>query len=420
MRTSRVAVHHVLILCVLAAEGWADCRKPLAPGVKLQLPDPTLISFSLAPESIVGGASSQATVTLSGSVVGCNRVIKVSNDRPAVVTAPATVTIEPGQSKATFPIQTRGVAATTGAVLKASDAQVTLNGTLTIQPAALSALSSSFGTQVYGGRTFMLEVHLNGNAPPGGAPVMLSSAPPDLIKIPGFIKVPENASAVSFPAEIPAVSNASDAGVTGTYAGVSRSLSFKVVPPRVDIVRFDPASVLGGSPSTGDVVLSGPAPSTGCKLTIQTNNSPVVPFPPEMIVPAGAKQANFNVTTNPVAAVVTVYVSVSTSGVAIAGSLAVLPPTLQEFGVNPSSASYQIGSVDGFITLNGPAAAGTSVPLSWNSTDAASAPSSVPIPAGASTASFKVTLKPVSAPTPFTLSVLYGGVRKTITLTVTP
>jgi len=143
-----------------------------------------------------------------------------------------------------------------------------------------------------------------------------------------------------------------------------------------------------------------------------------------MIVPAGARQANFNVATNPVAAAVTVTVGAWVgNGYSLPlplTNLTVMPPTLQNFGVNPTSASYQIGSVDGFITLNGPAAAGTSVPLSWNSTDAASAPSTVPIPAGASTVSFKVTLKPVSAPTPFTLSALYGGARKTITLTVTP
>jgi hypothetical protein len=142
-----------------------------------------------------------------------------------------------------------------------------------------------------------------------------------------------------------------------------------------------------------------------------------------VIVPAGAKQANFNVTTNPVAAAVTITVQVWHEGGSLGSDvthLNVTPPTLQEFGVNPTTASYQVGSVDGFITLNGPAAPGTSVPLSWNTTDAASAPSSVPIPAGASNASFKVTLKPVSAPTPFTLSALYGGARKTITLTVTP
>ena len=420
MRTSRVAIHYVLILCVLAAQGWADCPRK-TPGIKL-IPDPTFTSFSFAPESVVGGVSSQATVALSGSVVGCNRVINLSSSKPAVAVVPATVTIGPGQSKATFPIQTRGVAATTGAFLKASDGQTTLTGTVTIQPAALSALNASFGTQVYGGGTFMVEVRLTGNAPPGGAPVMLSTTLPDLIKIPGFIKVPEDASAVSFPAEIPAVSNVSDAGVTGTYAGASRNLSFRIVPPRVDSVGFVPASVLGGSSSTGHVLLSGPAPSTGCKLWFQTNNSNVVPFPPEMIVPAGAKQANFNVATNPVAAAVTIYVSVGISGTnpGIVGGLTVMPPTLQDFGVSPTSASYQVGSVDGFITLNGPAAAGTSVPLSLNSTDVASAPSTVPIPAGASTASFKVTLKPVTAPTPFTLSVLFGGVRKTITLTVTP
>src|ERR1700737_615596 len=119
MRTSRVAVHCMLILCVLAAQGWADCKNK-TPGVKL-IPDPTFTSFSFAPESVVGGVPSQATVALSGSQVGCNRVINLSSNKPAVAAVPATVTIGPGQSKATFSIQTGGVAATTKVYLTASE-----------------------------------------------------------------------------------------------------------------------------------------------------------------------------------------------------------------------------------------------------------------------------------------------------------
>src|SRR5437870_6356590 len=105
MRTSRIAIHYVLLFCVLAAQGWADCRKTLSPGMK-QLPDPTLISFSFAPDNVVGGGLSLATVTLSRSVVGCNWVIKLSSDRPTAAAVPETVTVRPGQSMETFAIET--------------------------------------------------------------------------------------------------------------------------------------------------------------------------------------------------------------------------------------------------------------------------------------------------------------------------
>jgi hypothetical protein len=104
----------------------------------------------------------------------------------------------------------------------------------------------------------------------------------------------------------------------------------------------------------------------------------------------------------------------------VSATLTVNPPALKGIALNPASVSYQAGTVDGSITLSGPAPAGVSVPLSWSNADGATAPPTIPVAQGATTANFKVTLRPVTAPTPFTLFAYYGGARMSATVTVNP
>jgi hypothetical protein len=95
-------------------------------------------------------------------------------------------------------------------------------------------------------------------------------------------------------------------------------------------------------------------------------------------------------------------------------------PSLSSLTLNPTSVSGGSTS-QGTVTLTGAAPSGGSVvTLASSNTTVATVPSSVTIPAGATSATFVVTTYSVAAPTSVTISASYGGVSKTATLTVTP
>src|SRR5437762_12395433 len=76
-------------------------------------PVASLSSVSVTPTSVVGGNSSQGTVTLTAGAPAGGAVVGLSNANTAVATVPASVTIAAGATSATFSITTTSVTATT-------------------------------------------------------------------------------------------------------------------------------------------------------------------------------------------------------------------------------------------------------------------------------------------------------------------
>jgi hypothetical protein len=188
-------------------------------------------------------------------------------------------------------------------------------------------------------------------------------------------------------------------------------------------LSLNPTSVTGGNSSTGTVTLSGAAPAGGAQVGLSSNNG-AASVPSSVAVPAGATSATFTVSTSAVAASTTVAISAAYGGVTKTVSLTVTPgsppaPSLSSLTLNPTSVIGGAQSSTGTVTLSGPApTGGAQVALSSNN-GAASVPSSVAVPPGATTATFTVNTSVVTASTTFTISAAYGGVSKSATLTVT-
>src|SRR6266446_4620184 len=189
-------------------------------------------------------------------------------------------------------------------------------------------------------------------------------------------------------------------------------------------LSLNPSSVTGGNSSTGTATLSGPAPAGGAQVGLSSNNG-AASLPSSVAVPAGATTATFTVSTSPVAASTTVAISAAYGGVTKTASLTVTPaspaaPSLSSLTLNPTSVIGGAQSSTGTVTLNGPApAGGAQVALSSNN-GATSVPSSVAVPAGATSATFTVSTSPVTASTTVAISAAYGGVTRSASLTVTP
>src|SRR6266568_2304754 len=87
-------------------------------------------------------------------------------------------------------------------------------------------------------------------------------------------------------------------------------------------VGVNPTSVTGGSPSTGTVTLSGPAPSYGNTVNLSSSASAAT-VPSSVTVAAGASSANFTVNTSAVTTSTSVTISASYAGATKTASLTV-------------------------------------------------------------------------------------------------
>ena len=135
---------------------------------------PTLVSIAVAPTTIVGGASSTGTVTLSDPAIPGGMVVKLtSNNASAIV--PTSVIIPAGKVSATFPISTKSVSSQKVASLVASMNSVSSTAILTITAPSLSSLTLK-PTSVKGGTPSVGTVTLTSAAPVGGLVISLSSS----------------------------------------------------------------------------------------------------------------------------------------------------------------------------------------------------------------------------------------------------
>ncbi len=294
-------------------------------------------------------------------------------------------------------------------------------------PASVSVSSLSLNpTSVTGGNSSTGTVTLSGAAPAGGAQVALSSNN-GAASVPSSLAVPAGATSATFTVSTSAVAASTTVAISAAYGGVTKTASLTVTPaspPALSLssLTLNPTSGVGGAQSsTGTVTLSGPAPTGGAQVALSSNNG-AASVASSVAVPAGATTATFTVNTSVVTASTTVTISAAYGGVSKSATLTVTPPplpTLSSLTLNPTSVIGGVNSTTGTVTLSGPApAGGAQVVLSSNS-GAASVPSRVFVPAGATSATFAVSTSVVLVSTSVTISALYNSTTQTATLSVT-
>lgn len=182
-----------------------------------------------------------------------------------------------------------------------------------------------------------------------------------------------------------------------------------------------PASVPGGTNAIGKITLTAPAPAIGVNVTLLTN-SPIVNIPASVTIPGGQTSLSFNIGTQVLTSTATATLSARYGTTTVSAPLTVTAgaaaPTLSSLTVSPSSLVGG-GTSQGTVTLTAPAPAGGSLIGLTSSSTAAPIPSSVTIPAGASTASFSIATRAVTATTTANLTATYQGVSRTAALTLT-
>jgi len=296
-------------------------------------PPASLSSVSVTPTSVVGGNSSQGTVTLTAGAPAGGAVVGLSSANTAAATVPASVTVAAGATSATFTVTTTSVTASTALSITGTFNAVSRSAVLTVNPppppASLSSVTVS-PTSVVGGAASTGTATLTSAAPTGGAIVTLSSSTTTVASVPASVTVAAGALSANFSITTTAVTVATPVTISGTFGGASRTAVLTVNPPpppaSLSSVTVSPTSVVGGAASTGTVTLTTAAPTGGAIVTLSSSTTTVASVPASVTVTAGALSANFSITTTAVTAATPVTIGGAFGGASRTATLTVNPP----------------------------------------------------------------------------------------------
>ncbi len=285
-------------------------------------------SFWVRPMSTTSG--SQGVVTAAEGV-GFDQVMQVTSSKPELAQVPNIVTASAGSGVGYFNIVTSPVTAQQLVTISVSGGDVTLSSPLTIYPSlpALTAVTVA-PNNVVGGATATGSVTLGSAAPTGGVGINLSSSLPGTASVPPSVTVPAGATSATF--EVTTFpSFLTSVQFTTQLNQVFQSTSITVNPPppsgpALSALSLSPTSVTGGNGSTGTVTLTGAAPGGGMVVSL-SDNSTATAAPASVIVPAGATNATFTVSTTSVTSSAAATVSAVHGGVTRTATLTVNPAT---------------------------------------------------------------------------------------------
>jgi len=322
-----------------------------------------LASFTISPSTVVGGATAQGVVALTAPApVGGATVTFVSNITHFVPN-PSPVTIPAGALGAQVQFPTTVTGGPQPIQITASYNNISAFGFLTLEPVAVTAIEFS-QINIIGGNTVTVKVDLNGPAPAGGATVSLSSSVPAAFNFsaPFSVIVPAGATSMTTTASTFAVASPTSVGVTATLNSSSVTESVTVIPAApISIIGFtlSPSTVTSGQSSTATVTLSGPAPSGGLSIVVNTGGSIANATSP-LVIPAGSVSAQFTVTTSTVTTQIATTMGLFLNGQLQASAVLIInPPPIPVVNLSvgllqfPSQAIGTTGSMSVTLTNTG-------------------------------------------------------------------
>ena len=384
-----------------------------------------LNSLNVVPSVVLGGSLTTGLVLLTGPAPAGGISVGLSSTNAAVATVPASVFLAAGASSASFSITTAAVAGDTYVDLAASYAGISKTSTLRVTTNASGRLSALtvVPASLIGGANATATITLTGPAPAGGALVFITASDYFAITIPGSVMIVAGQSSATFTFLTYSVPVVMPVNLSATYAGETTSAVLTVKPAMyVVALSFNPPRVVGGSPSTGTVILSQPAPTGGTIVNLSVvAGSTSVSVPGTVTVAAGATTVTFTATTSAVSVAITTSVQATNGNNPVTAPLELLPRAdLSSLALNPATVVGGVGSM-GTATLNAPApSGGVTVSLSSSNTTAATLSGNVTVPAGSTSATFAVTTQGVSSATSVTISGAAAGVTQSAVLTVNP
>jgi hypothetical protein len=180
---------------------------------------PTLSSLALNPASVVGGNTSQGTVTLSAAAPSGGVVVTLSSGNTAVATVPASVSIAAGATSATFTVSTSSVTTSTSSTISGSYAGAMQTASLSVTSATTLSSLTLNPTSVVGGNTSQGTVALSAAAPSGGVVVTLSSSNTTVATVPASVSLAAGATTATFTVSTSSVTTTTSVTISASYSG---------------------------------------------------------------------------------------------------------------------------------------------------------------------------------------------------------
>jgi hypothetical protein len=193
-------------------------------------------------------------------------------------------------------------------------------------------------------------------------------------------------------------------------------------PPAVTMNLSTTATESGIAISGNTISLSYPAPPGGAVIALSSSNSAVASVPSSVTVASGATISSpFTITTGVVSSSTNVTLSATYATVTKKANFTVRPAVLYAVHAQPATISGGL-SATANVSLYGLApASGALVSLQSSNPAVASVPASVVVAAGTTTSpQFSISTTGVATQMTVSISATYGGVMKSVNLTVTP
>jgi hypothetical protein len=339
------------------------------------------LAILLTPSTMVAGSSSNTSKIVLPAAAPAGGAVVTLNSSSTAAAVPASVVVPAGSTWMTFGIVAASVSAPTSAIITATYNGSSATADLKTIPVAISAVQLP-QTWLISGQSMAVEIVLTAIAQ-SDLSVRMFSSHPALIPVPDPVIVPAGSSSVVVTLTAPPFGTQTATGVEITAAvnGSYKVALISLKPLTVSTFGMSPGSVAGGSPATGTVTLTGPAPAAGAVVALASSDASIGSVPASITVPQGGTTASFPVTTSALSTAASVTISATFNGPAKTAVLNVLPVQLSAIAVTPVTL---VGSVNGSgtVTLNGAAGTDTVVALSSSKTAPASVPSTANITAG--------------------------------------
>jgi hypothetical protein len=289
----------------------------------ISLPQTKVKSVTFAPNPVTGGRTTTGTVHLESPVPpGSGMTISVWSTSSAITTTESIV-IPAGARSGTFTATTVAVSSVTTRPVYAQDPPGhTVHGFLSIVPAELHTLTVS-PNSVVGGSSTTGTVTLTG--PAATVRTVSLSSPSSAVTVPASVNVAAGASTATFPISTSPVGAEATRFISATLGGVTRSAAITLRPgSSLHTLTISPATVRGGTSTTGTVSLTGPAPAGGAVVTL-TASSSAVTVPASVTIAAGSTSATFTINTSAVGATFTRQVSATYDGTTRSANVTLTP-----------------------------------------------------------------------------------------------
>ncbi len=381
----------------------------------------SILSLSVAPDHFPTGAAATATghIDFAAAAPTGGLVITLTSDNAAVV-VPATATLAEGLAGLNFDVTVKAVSVAATVNIKASWTTFSKSTTVTIAPISVSSITLD-PTKVVGGGTSTGTVTITDPAQTGGFTVTLASADAVTAAPPTTVKVAQGAKTATFVIKTKAVGADAPIVITATAGGKSATATLTVLAPVLTAFTLDQTAIASSGKLYGTVTIAGVAPTSGITVKLSSSSAASISPPASVVVLSGKTFITFVIPVQTVTASVNVTLTATASSISKTASIRIVVPNIVELTVSPNTVvGGSATTVTGTVKLDEAAPpGGTKVTLKSSLTGAATVAGTVTVAAGATTATFPVTHKKVTAKATVTLTGTTGAVSKTATLTVT-